>query len=204
MRRGYYISVRVGEVHGSHTVLEELPESTNPSLEGSRRRNFRCRCVCGNVADLTYSALDYSRRKGPLSSGCTVCKGDKYRRRPGKTTQDDVGGIPGPQILSIQTGARVRGIAFNISWDDLWALFQSQDGKCALSGVPIEFGRRLRRRNIRYPDTTTASLDRIDSKKPYEKGNVQWVHKDVNIMKQDYGQEYFIKFCTLIAEKQSG
>ena len=42
------------------------------------------------------------------------------------------------------------------------------------------------------------SLDRIDSNNGYVEGNVQWVHKDVNMMKKDYNQEYFINICKLI------
>lgn len=47
---------------------------------------------------------------------------------------------------------------------------------------------------------TTISLDRIDSTKGYIEGNVQWVHKSVNIMKSTLTQEQFINFCKLVAE----
>lgn len=47
----------------------------------------------------------------------------------------------------------------------------------------------------------TASLDRIDSSRGYVEGNVQWVHKDVNFMKQALSQERFVELCTLVAEK---
>lgn len=55
-----------------------------------------------------------------------------------------------------------------------------------------------------YPekwDTTgTASLDRIDSSKGYIKGNIQWVHKDINKMKNNYNQAYFINLCALVVD----
>jgi hypothetical protein len=44
----------------------------------------------------------------------------------------------------------------------------------------------------------TASLDRIDSSFGYIEGNVQWVHKDINIIKLDYDQDYFIKICSAV------
>jgi len=44
----------------------------------------------------------------------------------------------------------------------------------------------------------TASLDRIDSTKNYTIDNIQWVHKDVNKMKMDFSQEYFIEMCRLV------
>ena len=47
---------------------------------------------------------------------------------------------------------------------------------------------------------TTASLDRIDSKKGYTIDNVQWVYKKINMMKQNYDQKEFVNLCCLIAE----
>ena len=61
---------------------------------------------------------------------------------------------------------------------------------CALSGEELSFGvGRMR---------GTASLDRIDSSKGYVKGNVQWVHKDVNFMKRTLNQQTFVNWCKKI------
>ena len=46
----------------------------------------------------------------------------------------------------------------------------------------------------------TASLDRIDSTKGYSKDNIQWVHKDINCMKMDFSQQYFIDLCVKVAK----
>ena len=43
-------------------------------------------------------------------------------------------------------------------------------------------------------------MDRIDSTKGYIKGNVQWVHKTVNIMKNTFDNTLFINLCKKIAE----
>ena len=50
----------------------------------------------------------------------------------------------------------------------------------------------------------TASLDRIDQNKGYEIGNVQWVHKDVNLMKMYLDEKYFIGLCGKIYELNKG
>lgn len=47
---------------------------------------------------------------------------------------------------------------------------------------------------------TTASLDRIDPRKDYVKGNVQWVHKDVNRIKQAFNEERLLEVCKAIIE----
>jgi len=51
-----------------------------------------------------------------------------------------------------------------------------------------------------HNSSVTASLDRIDSKLDYRKTNVQWVHKDINMMKRVLKQDYFIKLCTDVAD----
>ena len=62
---------------------------------------------------------------------------------------------------------------------------------CALSGVKLIMPTSKNK--------ATASLDRIDSTKDYTLDNVQWVHKDINRMKNVYTQEYFIEMCKRVA-----
>lgn len=45
-----------------------------------------------------------------------------------------------------------------------------------------------------------ASLDRIDNTKGYVAGNIQWVHKAINLMKLDLVQKDFINWCKKVAE----
>lgn len=75
-------------------------------------------------------------------------------------------------------------------------LYKEQGGRCALSGVPLMMAAR------NYPrkgHARTASLDRIDSTKGYIPGNVQWVHKAVNTMKNTMADIDFIAWCHRVA-----
>lgn len=83
-------------------------------------------------------------------------------------------------------------IPFEIDIKYAWELFLSQNRKCSLTGLVLKFGRKNK----------TASLDRIDSSKGYIEGNVQWVHKDINLMKQSFSQETFIEYCRLVTKCQ--
>jgi len=65
-------------------------------------------------------------------------------------------------------------------------LDNKQAGLCAYTKLPISIRSR------------TASLDRKDSSKGYIEGNVQWVHKDINMMKRHYTEEYFLRLCSLV------
>lgn len=110
---------------------------------------------------------------------------------PKFTGIEDIGGF---FLSSIRNGARNREIEFSVSSEYLWDLFLKQDRKCALSGMDISFAKA----NKDYLNQT-ASLDRIDSSVGYLEGNVQWVHKDVNKMKNAYSQEYFIEICKKVS-----
>jgi hypothetical protein len=95
-------------------------------------------------------------------------------------------------LQRVVQNANARGLAVTLTPDEMASLFEVQEGKCALTGLPIEFGGQ--------GEATTASLDRIDSKKGYVPGNVQWVHKDVNELKMDLPETRLIELCTKILE----
>lgn len=106
---------------------------------------------------------------------------------------EDLSGIFYSDIIY---SANRRGIKFdsvNLTMEYLWNLYIAQDKKCALSKVEIKLFKDFKKKkNLRL---NTASLDRIDSTKDYEVGNVQWVHKDINKMKSTFKQENFIELC---------
>jgi hypothetical protein len=93
--------------------------------------------------------------------------------------------------------AKKRNLEFNITLKDIWDLYILQDKKCALTHRPIHFITR-RKRDIN--NEQTASLDRIDSNKDYIEGNLQWIHKDINLMKNKLDQNRFLQLCEAIAK----
>jgi hypothetical protein len=76
---------------------------------------------------------------------------------------------------------------------DLADQWVAQEGKCAISGVPLTLKAHKR------DHTGTASVDRIDSKLGYTKDNIQWVHKTVNQMKMDLEESEFFDWCNKIS-----
>lgn len=88
-------------------------------------------------------------------------------------------------------GAETRGLEWHLTIEDVWELYVSQGGACALSGIPIGWAE--------VGQCHTASIDRIDNSKGYVLSNVQLVHKDVNMMKGVYGNDYFVTLCWAIA-----
>lgn len=102
--------------------------------------------------------------------------------------------ISGTLWKQIKNSANVRNLLFRINIKYIWRLFLKQDRKCALSGIELKFDSRQRIKD------GNASLDRIDSSKGYIKGNVQWVHKDLNTMKMDLTEEEFLKYCVMVVK----
>ena len=75
----------------------------------------------------------------------------------------------------------------------MWELYVRQNGRCALTGIPIYFRPRGGSRRSK-----SASCDRIDSNIGYCINNIQWVHKDINMMKFKYPLERFLYLCSSI------
>jgi hypothetical protein len=130
--------------------------------------------------------------------GCHNCKGDQMCANKSVHWK---GGkhIPGFFISKIKHKNLNRGsrvIDFNLSYDYLDLLWENQNGKCAYTGELLNFGRSK--------VNGTASLDRIDSSLGYVEGNVQFVHKDVNIMKWDLSEKRFLDICEKITKNRRG
>ncbi len=153
----------------------------------SKRHFWLCKCDCGN--DVVYKQ-DYLFSGKFKSCGClkkqTGFKNSKFR---------GFGEIPLKYFNGIKRRCdRTKRHKFSITIEYVWRVFLKQNRKCALSGEEIHFN------GSDISAQKTASLDRIDNTKGYIKGNVQWVHKDVNALKQDFEQNYFIKWCNKIAK----
>ena len=185
-----------GLLFGKWTVLER-----GPTIK--RAITFICKCECGTIKQVYARHLDRG-----YSKSCLKCANQKLSN--GKVSC--IGDIPESfwkEFMRKATGERAREsrrkLKFNITLEDAWALYKKQDGKCALSGLPIGFCIEcsLDKKGHKKHWKHTASLDRIDSTKNYDIENVQWVHKDINIMKNIYEQQYFIQICTLIAERSN-
>lgn len=149
----------------------------------------KCTCKCGTERYVRIHAL-YSRR----SKGCE-CRNVEINKKK----VNCIGEISKTFWSRIQKSAKIRNISFNISREYSWNLYLNQNKKCALSGLNIIIEKSLNR-NKGFSNIT-ASLDRIDSSLGYTENNIQWVHKDINKMKQDLNEDYFKNLCKLITIK---
>ena len=166
-----------GEVFGKLKVLHE--DLSN----AYKHKKWVCECECGNTKSISG---DHLRRGLIQSCGCI-----KKLNQEGDISSDLWYNITSSKISK---RSKRRELEFNISKEYIYNLFIEQNGKCALSGIQITLPTKWKDKNY------TASLDRINNNKGYIQGNVQWVHKHVNIMKNSFPQETFIYLCNKISE----
>jgi len=176
-----------GNIFGLLTVIGPASKANK-----QRGRRWECRCLCGKLT----SVQGYNLKRGNTKScGCLV--GEKMR---GKCNPRFKGyeEISGSKLYEYKKNAKLRGLNFEVTIQDLWEQFLAQNRKCALTGVELTFQKTILDR------ASTASLDRVDSTLGYTKGNIQWLHKDVNYMKSDLPQEVFIQICKQVASQHEG
>lgn len=149
----------------------------------SRRPIYKCICDCGNICEILGKYLLSGDTK---SCGCYNNKNAHNR--------DAVGEITKSFWTPIIKQAIRRGIPFTIDRNYAWNLYLKQNRKCKLTGIDINFSSNIRDERSKH----TCSLDRINSDKGYIEGNVQWVHKIINIMKNKLSQTDFITWCGLV------
>lgn len=145
-----------------------------------------CKCDCGIEKELKINNLITGK-----SRQCTACalKPRIYK---------DI--LPEVMWNLILKRAKRKQHEIDITREEAEELYLKQNRLCSLSALPISFAES----GTDYlKGNQTASLDRIDSKKGYVKGNVQWVHKSVNLMKNTLNQSQFINICKLIARNEA-
>lgn len=155
---------------------------------------WECKCDCGTI--IQASTRHLNRKNNNIKScGCI----SKERIGPNHPDWKGVGEISADwwhsKILRNFKQKSRSAIEIKIDMEYAWNLFLKQNRKCALTGINLTIRNRLKYGN--------ASLDRIDSSKGYIEDNVQWVHKDINMMKRTYDQNYFIEMCKKVAKNKN-
>lgn len=154
--------------------------------KGDRCIHWLCECECGGTSTPTTANLT----KGLATScGCM-----RHQKTDQSKCWKGCGKVNGRYWCIIKSNASKRKINFDLTIEHASQLFIDQKEKCALTGWGICFSKG---------SLQTASLDRIDSSKGYEEGNVQWVHKKVNLAKNTMSQEFFIDLCNSVTKNMN-
>lgn len=170
------------------TVLEEVKHKN--------RLMYKVQCDCGKV--------EIKRKDWVKSGRTTSCKSCASKRTaknyPPPINFKGIGGLSKTHFSYIKHCAKIRNIPFSLSIEFLWNLYIKQKGLCALTNIPITLEVAIKDCNVDW-NIITASLDRIDSTKPYIESNVWWVHKRINRLKNNYSLEELLYWSKLLLEK---
>ena len=155
------------------------------------REAFKFICIdCGKSCS---RIRRYSDEKEKRKQRCQRCARAKSVEDNGGIALCDRGTehFSGRTYASWRLSAVRRHHVWELTKQLLEEIFVKQDGRCALTGIKM---------SARKPKSPfRPSIDRIDSSKGYELGNVQFICSIVNVMKNKYGEETFTLLCALIA-----
>ena len=198
---------------GDDCVNEGGADQPLSNFSSNGRGGLRAECkLCQNARD----RARYSRTNNPRSTEPKICSNEKCPKagqlQPAScfaTRPDASDGLTSNckvcknASITVSAHAFIRnlfntakrraerqGTPFDMKVDDWLAIYDAQEGKCALSGIEMTFtwdknhptfnaGAKL----VKWP--YNISPDQIDAGKGYVKGNVQFLCAQVNVMKAE-------------------
>lgn len=151
------------------------------------KKMYSYKCVdCGNTFKRTALIAKNKEYR------CIHCAQHKIMSEHGGNTVNYTGtkNFAGRTYSTWRTSAKRRGYVWELTKDMLEKQYKDQNGICALSGIKMEPMKKSPYR---------PSIDRIDSSNGYVAGNCQFVCSMVNVMKNKFNEENFVRVCGLIS-----
>lgn len=105
-----------------------------------------------------------------------------------RRVRDTLRGAINGKVSSARQRARDKHLDFNIDIDFIQSLWESQDGKCSLTGKQMTY----RGNKNSQESFDSFSIDRIDSSKGYTKDNIQLIRWGVNSIKSNMEMNVFL------------
>lgn len=166
----------------------ELPSNVSligkTKTKGGNEKNFySVICLfCGKARNITRHDHATRLAKHP----CKSCSNKN------NNPQGESFGLRNSWFNKYKLSAFTRSLKWEIDIEYVSEVFKNQGYVCALSGIPITASGDLK--------GITASIDRIDNYVGYVKGNIQLVHKKINMMRGTLSVEDFKAFCRAVAQ----
>lgn len=119
-------------------------------------------------------------------------KARRWRQSSYRIRRKTFRGWIGINLTTRRQQCRNSDIEFTLTVDDIAALYELQNGKCALTGRELKWGADTNR------GPNTLSMDRIDAAGPYVPGNVRLVTHWANVARQRFTDDEFIESCRAV------
>ena len=145
-----------------------------------------------------FSKNTQNKTRNCLNYVCKDCYSTIYKKsRIEKTIANELDSILKARFNDAKQRAKKHNIYNDLVIEDLYELWNKQNGKCALSGINMTTHSYIGR------ISTNISIDKIDPTKGYTKSNIQLVCSTVNMMKGSLTMPEFIFFCKNILEQHN-
>lgn len=136
-----------------------------------------------------YSWRNRAGRKPEPRIRCKPCRNARSVKYRAKQRRSGVEGLITNRLRDVRARAKHLGMTFDLDLPYLLDLYVKQGGLCRWTG---------KRMDIETGSKDIVSVDRIDSSKGYEKGNVCLCTRRINVMKSDMDAEEFQRICGLV------
>jgi hypothetical protein len=201
-----FVANHLGKKYNKLTVLEIKKQNKQPT-------RAICACECGVVKEYLLTKIVRNRTK---ACGCQKNNQelrDKNRIKAYeliRSNNSKFGKDNHPKENrefkfihgSIRRSRVMKKIGidqFNVTIEDLKQVWDKQNGICKYTGIKLTLPIHSKKRN---PDVQykMASVDRIDSSKPYTADNIQFVSRSINYAKNTMTDQEMRDFIALIRE----
>lgn len=158
--------------------------------------NLLChKCLHYKPENEFYKEGKYHAERNYRKLLCKVCANERQRQHDiNLCDSDKLRKCLQFRVLGAKDRAKNKNIPFDITLEYVQKLWNNQDGKCALSGLPMTYELKCGR------TPTNVSIDRIDKTKGYIIGNVQLVCMACNQIKSDMSEDWMYYFCKNIVD----
>jgi hypothetical protein len=199
-------STMVGAVFGDWRVVGIADRYVYIDKDGRKVTavKMEVRCGCGILR--TVKAYDLKRHKSKRCRSCaSLASGKTLKPKFGEKNPNwkGYGQIPYRMVSRMLQGARIRGLEVSITPEYLDQKWSAQQGRCALSGEQMTMPPSSSKKVSVDVSSRYASVDRIDSSQGYVPGNVQWVCKTLNLMKNSLLEKEFLKWVAIVHRYKS-
>ena len=176
-----------------HTLCKECEEENRRNKEWKEGK-LLCHC-CGEYKDIN----EFSPNGGtsPIRKGrrsmCRSCSTNRQKEHNKNLSDQEklLKCLRWRWLSARDRSRRYEKIGFSLTIEDLITLWNKQNGKCALSGIPMTYELQKGR------TYTNVSIDRINTNGDYAPNNIQLVCMACNQIKSDMLEEDMYRFCKM-------
>lgn len=101
-------------------------------------------------------------------------------------------------LKTVRTHCKQKGRSFEVTLQDLKKQWEEQGGRCPYTGWELKMSTNSSQQNQLPKTPDRASLDRIDSSRPYTKDNIQFVSMIAQFAKNDWDGSEILTFAEAV------